>query len=443
MNESKILDPRQIIADSKMTTRQIVVIVLCIILNGLDGFDVLAVSYAAPGISQDWNIERAALGLVLSMELVGMALGSIFLGQLADRIGRRPTILLCLIVMACGMLLAALCRSPVELSLVRLVTGLGIGGMLASISALVAEVANARSRTISVALMAAGYPLGAVIGGMIASNLLVAGSWRDVFLLGAGMTAVLVPIVYLILPESIDSVVRRLSGDERVHAVNRSMRLLGHAPVSVLPQFSIPAKPSILGVFQPSLRRTTYLLIAIYFTHMMSFYYVLKWIPKIVADLGFASSDAAGILVWASAGGAIGSLLFSLLTSRLPLRTLLLATLSMSALFLVLFGISPANLSILALAAGSVGFFTNAAIVGLYAVMTASFPTHLRAGGTGLVIGLGRGGAAIGPVLAGILFSAGFGRESVAIAMASGSLLATLGIIMLFRIRTTDLDIRH
>lgn len=443
MNADKILDPRQIIADSTMTARQIVVIALCIILNGLDGFDVLAVSYAAPGISRDWSIERAALGLVLSMELVGMSLGSIFLGQIADRIGRRPTILSCLLIMACGMLLAAMCRNPVELGLVRLVTGLGIGGMLASISALVAEVANTRSRTISVALMAAGYPFGAVIGGTIASSLLVAGTWRDVFLLGAGMTAVLLPIVYFMLPESIDSVVRRLSGDERMRAVNRSLRLLGHGPVAALPEFPTSARPSIGGLFQPPLRRVTYLLTGIYFLHMMSFYYVLKWIPKIVADLGFASSDAAGVLVWASAGGAIGSLLFSLLTNRLPLRTLLIATLGTSALFLILFGISPADLTILALAASAVGFCTNAAIVGLYAVMVASFPTHLRAGGTGIVIGLGRGGAAIGPVLAGLLFSAGMGREGVAIIMASGSLLATFGIIKLLRTRPPELEARQ
>ena len=127
-------DPRDLIATAPMSRLQIVVVAITVALNALDGFDVLSISFASPGIAQEWGIDRAALGIVLSMELIGMAIGSIFLGSVADRIGRRPTILGCLVVMAAGMLMATTVRGLVDLSIWRVVTGLGIGGMLAAIN---------------------------------------------------------------------------------------------------------------------------------------------------------------------------------------------------------------------------------------------------------------------------------------------------------------------
>src|SRR5262245_65897929 len=122
-------DPRDIIANAPMRPLQWAVVALTIALNALDGFDVLSISFASPGIAQEWGIDRAALGIVLSMGLIGMALGSDFLGGVADKIGRRPTILGCLVVMAFSMIMATTPSGLVELSLWHIVTGLGIGGM--------------------------------------------------------------------------------------------------------------------------------------------------------------------------------------------------------------------------------------------------------------------------------------------------------------------------
>ena len=175
-------DPRAALAAAPMRRLQIVVVALCIALNALDGFDVLAISFAAPGIAAEWGITRATLGIVLSMELFGMAAGSVLIGNVADRIGRRPTILACLVVMAAGMFLAAAANGVAMLSITRLLTGLGIGGMISSTSAVVAEFSNARRRSLNVTLNIAGYSTGAILGGMVASALLAAsGDWRAVF----------------------------------------------------------------------------------------------------------------------------------------------------------------------------------------------------------------------------------------------------------------------
>src|SRR6476659_1531197 len=97
-------DPREVVDRSAMTVAQIVVVAMTVLLNAMDGFDVLSIAFASPGIAKEWGIAQTALGAVLSMELIGMAFGSIFIGGIADRIGRRPTLLGCLIVMAAGML---------------------------------------------------------------------------------------------------------------------------------------------------------------------------------------------------------------------------------------------------------------------------------------------------------------------------------------------------
>jgi len=153
---------------------QVISVVIATLLNALDGFDVLSISFAALGISQDWGIDRAALGAVLSMELIGMGVGAFFLGAMADRIGRRPTILACLVIMATGMGLASVATDVTTLSIFRLYTGLGIGGMLASTNAVVTECANAKRRNLSVAIMAAGYPMAAMVGGVIATTAMAA-----------------------------------------------------------------------------------------------------------------------------------------------------------------------------------------------------------------------------------------------------------------------------
>jgi MFS family permease len=158
-------DVRRLLDGAPMGRLQIAAIILCVLLNALDGFDVLAISFASPGIAIEWGVDRAELGLVLSMELIGMAAGSVILGNLADRIGRRPIILLCLALMALGMLSASFSFSVISLSAVRLVTGLGIGGMLACTNTMVAELANARARSLAITVMAAGYPIGAILGG--------------------------------------------------------------------------------------------------------------------------------------------------------------------------------------------------------------------------------------------------------------------------------------
>ena len=196
-------DPQKLISTSAMSRMQLIAVAMTVALNALDGFDVLAISFASPGIAEEWGINRAELGIVLAMELIGMGLGSIVLGGVADCYGRRRTMLGCLGIMMLGMFMVTTANTIAVLSAWRVITGLGIGGMLASINAVAAEFSNARRKHLNVSLMTIGYPIGAVIGGTIAAQLLKTYDWRSVFYLGTAMTASCIPLVYFLIPESV------------------------------------------------------------------------------------------------------------------------------------------------------------------------------------------------------------------------------------------------
>jgi benzoate transport len=432
-------DPREMLATSPMSTAQIVVIAITVGLNALDGFDVLAISFASPGIAREWGIDRGALGFVLSMELFGMGAGSIFLGGVADRIGRRRTLLGCLVVMSIGMLMATQARNVYSLSIWRVITGLGIGGMLATINAVSSEFANARRRALCVSLMAIGYPVGAVVGGSIAAMLLRQGDWRAVFWFGAAATAAFIPIVFFLVPESIEWLCQRQPANA-LAAVNRSLTRLGRAAVDALPAVSPETrKRSVAGIFGPQFLRITLLMAFAYFLHIISFYFIIKWIPKIVVDLGFTASSAAGVLVWLNVGGATGGAVLGLLSLRFNLKRLTMLVLVMTTVMLAILGRTEPNLTQLAIVCAIAGFFTTAGIVGLYGILAQVFPTNLRATGTGFAVGMGRSGSVLAPIIAGFLFKAGYGLEFVAIAMGVGSFAAAIALWFLpFKTETVE-----
>jgi len=424
-------DPKSIIDDGAMRLAQWLAVLVTVGLNALDGFDVLSVSFASPGIAHDWGIDKATLGWVLSMELLGMAVGSLLLGGVADRVGRRPTILGCLVAMAAGMFGAAHAQTVAQLLPWRLLTGLGIGGTLAAINAVAAEVSNRRWRSFAMGLMVIGYPLGGVIGGLFVQRLLVQASWHSVFIAGAWATAAFLPIVWFLVPESVAFLDRR-GGPGALEQINRMLLRLGHPPADALSEAEgVAARRSITDVLKPGLLATTVLVTFGYFAHITSFYFIVKWVPKIVVDMGFAPQAAAGALTWVSLGGAVGGALFGLIATRVALKPLTLVTLLAGALMVVRFGRGAADLASLKTTLAFAGLFTNAAIAGFYLLFAHVFPTHVRATGTGFAIGVGRGGAMIAPVIAGYLFQAGLALQTVALVMACGSVLAAVALLAL------------
>ncbi|WP_315763047.1 MFS transporter [Sphingomonas sp. Y38-1Y] len=428
------------IEQGRMSGWQWAAVAVTVGLNALDGFDVLSISFASPGIAREWGTTPATLGWILSMELLGMAIGSILLGGLADMIGRRNTILGCLVAMTIGMWGAGQAGGVGTLLAWRLLTGLGIGGMLAAINAAAAEFANKRWYSLAMALMVIGYPIGGVLGGLAVQGILGSGGrWRDVFHFGAIVTALFIPLTWFLVPETIAFLDRRQPAGA-LDRINRSLRRFGLAAVEALsPREAEGSRGSIADIFGPALIRTTILITLAYFAHILAFYFVLKWVPKIVVDMGFEARSAAGVLTWANVGGASGGALFGLAAIRLGLKRLTIIILFASTLLIFAFGQVAGNVGLGALSAMvlATGFFTNAAIVGLYTLFARVFPTHVRATGTGFAIGIGRGGAALAPIAAGYLFEAGLTLATISLVMGLGSTIAAIALILM---RETDAE---
>lgn len=434
-------DPRMIIDENPMNARQWIVIVLMIALNGLDGFDVLSSAFAAPGISKEWGIPRDALGVVLSAELIGMGFGSVLLGSLADKIGRKLDILICTVIMAIGMFLAYAATSVEMLFVWRLITGLGIGGMLAATNAITAEVSSRESRSLAMSLYVIGYPVGATIGGFVAQGwLLVNFTWHSVFMFGAVVTAVMIPLTMLLVPETpAFYAARRPEG--ALDKINRSLRVFGKPEITAMPPIAPTApKPKVTDILANARLRPVTLLLAFgYMFHTVTFYFILKWAVKVVADTGFSQADAASVLTYANIGGAIGGALFAFLLKKWDIKGPTIVTAVLGSVAVAAFGLGYHTLFAWRTAGFFCMFFLNAAIVGYYAAYARGFPAYARATGTGFVLGVGRAGAAGSPIIAGLLFAA-FGNDQlfvVSIIMALGAIVGAF-LVWLLPLRDPD-----
>jgi Arabinose efflux permease len=425
-------DPRALIADAPMHYRQIAAIAVLTACTAAEGFDVYAIAFASPEIAKAWGIDRAILGITLSMDLVGMGIGALLLGWIADRIGRRPVILACLCLMASGMWLASIANDVTTLSAIRLFTGLGVGGLLATGSALAAEFANIRSRSLAITLMIGGYSVGAIAGGTLASTLLArTDRWQAVFEAGALATGALIVPALLFVPESIDFLCQRQPRGA-LFRINRILKRLALPPIDRLPD-KREGRSGVAPLFERRMIGTTFALTLSFFMYMVTLYFLTKWIPKLVADMGHPVSSAGNILVWTNVGGLTGTIAISLLTRVCNVRYLVVGALVCGAAAVVIFGRISAELLGLGIVATTAGFCIIGANSGFYSIVAQSFPSQLRAGGTGFVIGVGRAGSAVGPIAAGLLFEAGWSLGAVSALMACGCVVAALSVS---RVRT-------
>jgi benzoate transport len=413
-----------------MSSFQRVAVAICVALNALDGFDILAITFAAPGITREWAFGPGGLGIVISTGLVGMSIGSLLIAPLADTLGRRPIILWCLILMTLGMLLSATANSIAALVVWRVITGLGIGGMLGSINAMVAEYSNDERRDFCVGLMAIGYPIGGVLGGMAAAWLLAHYDWRAVFIFGGVASVVILAVVWWRLPESIEFLLFKRPPDALTQ-VNAILQRMRRPTVAALPVLARQERVSVWKAFDQELIARTALVCTAYFLFMMTCYYALGWIPSIIASLGFAPSVGAEVSVWTNLGGIVGGALLGYLARHIGLKTLASGAMIATAVSLAVFGRTQPDLLTLKAVAFVLGFFLFASAVGLYATFVRVFPTHVRATGTGLAIGLGRFGGMLGPAMGGWLMAIGTSRPGVAAIMALGSALAAIAIWLL------------
>ena len=416
------VDARTIMDKGPMRPLQILVVALCFALNFFDGFDILAISFTAPAIRDEWGLTPETLGLLFSSSLAGMMLGSFLLAPLADRVGRRPAIIGFLALASLGMLATGIVENVNQAMATRLVTGLAIGGILPSMNALVAEYSTARRRALAINIMHTGYTVGAVVGGILAIYLIQEVGWRAVYFTGGAGSLLLLIVVVLTLPESTQFLAMG-SGASRQERLRAILRRLGvPADASAVGQAAEPTDSTGVSSVRELLSRrflvTTLVMWTAFFVVYMVIYYLFSWLPASLTATGVELAAGVSATIFVSIGGTFGMLAIGYFAPRFGLVRLLKLALGLSAPAIVLVGLLGNSFLGIALASMAAGVFLSGSIGGLYALAARVYPTSCRSTATGWAIGVGRFGAILGPVFAGYLYGADWTNAMVMAAFA-------------------------
>ncbi len=424
---------RETIAHRPISLYQSLVILMTAFMNLLDGFDVLALAFTASAIKQDLGLSPAELGYLLSAGLIGMTAGALFLGPVADRIGRRPLLLIAVALSAAGMLGSAFSAGVWSLGIARVVTGLGVGGILVGTNVLTGEYAPLRWRSLAISVYASGFGIGAVLGGMFAVVLQAQYGWHSVFIGGFALTAVLFIVLLLWLPESIDFLETRQPADalEKLQAIAKRIGVTEKWTLPEKKDLQARAKISAAALFTPEYARTTVFLWIAFFAVMFSYYFVGSWTPALLKEAGMTSEQSVTIGMLISLGGTLGSLLYGLIASRFGAKNVLIAYILFGSACTVIFILS-ADVLWLAMAFGVLaGGFLNGCISGLYTLNPSVYGAALRSTGAGWSIGIGRIGAILAPIAAGELLQIGWERQSLYIGAGAVLLVAAAAVLLI------------
>jgi AAHS family 4-hydroxybenzoate transporter-like MFS transporter len=182
---------------------QTLIIAICTAVMIVDGFDTQSISFAAPAIAATWHVQPSSFGFVFGIGLFGGLIGAITTGVIADRIGRKPTLMITVLLFGLTSLATPLADSMATLGVMRFITGLGVGGALPGAIAIAAEYAPKRARATVAAITFSGIPLGSVIGSVLSSQLIPAFGWQSVFIAGGLLPLLLLPLIAVCVPESI------------------------------------------------------------------------------------------------------------------------------------------------------------------------------------------------------------------------------------------------
>jgi benzoate transport len=356
-------------------------------------------------LAEEWAIAPAALGIVFSAGLVGMTTGAMFVAPYADTIGRRKLILLSILMTGGGVLVTSFVNSIGALVLMRFISGMGIGAMLASVATMAAEFAPDRRRNLILGSVLAGYPIGATLFGLFAADIIPAHGWRAIFLVAGFASLATFPLVWLLLPESLTFLLR-VRPENALQRVNRILAGMGHAELSNLPETQEQIQPrSVTGLFTAGLRRSTILLWLAFFMNFAALYFLASWIPKLATSAGLALELAIYAGATFNFGAVFGIATSGLLSQVIGLKRTIATFLLLTALVMGVFGFAEGSSLLLALF-GLIGFLIQGGFVGLYAIAARLYPTEIRTTGLGWAIGAGRTGAIVGPLLGGLLVAA-------------------------------------
>ncbi len=404
------------------------VIAACLVM---DGFDLQAMGYAAPALIQDWGMAPAALGGVFAAGLLGLFVGSILFGTLADRVGRRPVLIFATAWFAVWTLLTARATSVPELLVARALAGLGIGGVMPNATALVGEYSPRRRRVATMMIVTNAFLVGGILGGALSAWLVPHHGWRSVFWVGGLLPLAILPAMIRWTPESLQLLAVRGLGADRIARWLR--RVDPTVPCGPGVRYTVSERPRrgfpVAQLFGEGRALGTAMLWAANFMNVMGAYFVSSWLPTLMRGAGHSTRVAVLMGTTMQLGGAIGTVVLGLVQGRVGLIPLLAAAFATATASLVVIGSPALPLAAVVTAVALVGVGLLAGPPMLNALAATWYPVDLRSTGVGAGLGVGRFGAILGPLVASALVARQWPMEALFRVAAVPALLAAVVVV--------------
>jgi len=416
-----------------VTTQQLLVVALCLFFNMLDGFDITAMAVVAGAVSTDLSLTPDRLGWIFSFALAGMMCGAMFLAPVSDIIGRRRTIIMAIALVGVSIIFTATASTLTEFIMLRFISGLGAGAMLASQAALASEYSPDKFKAAAVAAVTSGYPLGAMMTSVIANYILPDYGWRGMFWFGGVLTLLMAITAWLFIPESLKYLFERRP-DDALRRINRILAKLGKPVLEEMPEVREDDAPhhGLVGGMKRLLhedqRTKTLTLWGAFFLCFSTLYFLMSWIPALMEQSGFDPATGRYAFFLFNLGGVIGIYVMAGMSTRLRLTNVIFYLSLAAAAAMIVFALVPASRELLLGLTLLIGITQQGGFTGLYSTAAKAYPTRIRSTGIGWCIGLGRVGAVAGPAIAGYLIAAGLDMSAnyviFAVPMAVGGYIA-------------------
>jgi len=431
---------REVIDHSDMENFQIRTVIICLIGSVITGLSILLLPFTAPAIAENWNLDPATLGTLLSSTLIGMTIGSFILGPIADVYGRRSVLIFCMLLMTIGFFYSAYAPDTASLMIARVITGLGIGGSLPCYNTLVAEYSSLKRRDLCIGLIVTSGALSGIIGGTASAYLIDAYDWRTAFKAAGILALVTIPIIVIWLPESVDYLLTKRKSDT-LNKINVLLKKMQHKTIDELPEVSKEKndKQGFKVLLSKSLFLRTILMWISCLMVFTSFYFCTSWIPKLLVNEGWELSKAIYAMVLMNVGGLGSGVIFGVIATRFSYRVSIAFVLTGAIIMFILFGYLGSNQALIYVMPLLLGVFVFSTLTSQYALLPRLYEPSIRNTGTGWALAVGKLGAISGPYFAGVLLSRGWESFSLFYLFSLTYACALVIVLLIWRLERRDL----